>query len=874
MTSNRLSLLVTAALASVLQSSPAQSPVPVQTPPGGMPSSTSAPKPPDFPPLDEVTKDFSPVNSSDPNGGKMLNLWRRDKDQQLLAELPQNFSSEKFFIAMTVAGGESYAGLQQGDVYGYWSAYDKKIAFIEPNLAIKSTGDDPSKSSVKRLFTDRVFLETSILTYVKPQGGPVIDLDAVLVGQAEKFFGVQAAGLNKGLYKLKTVKLFADNIEISIEAPIGNGTLRTLHYSISRFAKKKLEGYEPRVADTRVGYFTTGYTDFGKFKPDEVRMRYINRWNLQKADPSLKLSPPKEAIKFYIESTVPVRYRRWVREGLLAWNQAFEKVGLINAVIVEEQNAITGENMDKDPEDVNYNFVRWLNNGIGTAIGPSRVNPETGQILDADIILTDGWLRHWWQQYNEVMPSVAMEGYSPETLSWLWQNPNWDPRIRLASPVQREKLLSERASQPEPAYGGHALAQALAAASDGSRLSSGQHEYEGLMGRLSQRAGLCMAPSVKTMGLAQMEMSLETVGPEAMGVKADDQMLDGVPETFIGPLMIDLVAHECGHTLGLRHNFKASSIYTYEQIQSAELKGKKPFTGSVMDYTPINIVAGADPAKKGDIGMISVGPYDLWAIEYGYTFEKDLKPVLQRVAEPELVYGTDEDSWGPDPLARRYDFSKDPLAYAENQMVLIRQHREKLVEKFVKDGDSWARARRGYQMTLMSQMRSLSTMANWLGGSYVNRDKKGDKNGRNPVEPVSAEQQRKAMQFCIAQSFPDTAYGLTPDILRHLTTDKWYDGEDDEMLFDDGTWDAHDTILGLQASVMTSLLNPTTLTRIYDNELRVAAAEDAVTLPECSTDCAARPGASWKPGRMGPTPRGSPGSAHSGATCSGSIWSV
>ena len=67
--------------------------------------------------------------------------------------------------------------------------------------------------------------------------------------------------------------------------------------------------------------------------------------------------------------------------------------------------------MDKDPEDVNYNFVRWLNNDIGTAIGPSRVHPLTGQILDADIILTDGWIRHYQKQFSESLPKVAMEGY-------------------------------------------------------------------------------------------------------------------------------------------------------------------------------------------------------------------------------------------------------------------------------------------------------------------------------------------------------------------------------------------------------------------------------------------------------------------------------
>src|SRR4029077_8691677 len=122
------------------------------------------------------------------------------------------------------------------------------------------------------------------------------------------------------------VKAFPQNVEIGIEVPVTSGQLRTFHYSISLIPDTT--GYEPRTEDTRIGLFTTGYTDFGNFKPDEVRTRYINRWFLEKADPSLKLSPPKNPIIFYVEHTTPVRYRRWVKEGLLAWNKAFEKVGL------------------------------------------------------------------------------------------------------------------------------------------------------------------------------------------------------------------------------------------------------------------------------------------------------------------------------------------------------------------------------------------------------------------------------------------------------------------------------------------------------------------------------------------------------------------
>src|SRR5262249_23019015 len=151
----------------------------------------------------------------------------------------------------------------------------------------------------------------------------------------------------------------------------------------------------------------------GKMRDDEKWVRYVNRWCLEKADPKLKVSPPKKAIRFYVENTVPIRYRRWVKQGAESWNAAFERIGIKDAVEVLYQDRTTGENMDKDPEDVKYNFLRWLTNDDGTAIGPSRVNPLTGEILDADVVLTDGWIRYFWYETNELMPQVAMDGFAP-----------------------------------------------------------------------------------------------------------------------------------------------------------------------------------------------------------------------------------------------------------------------------------------------------------------------------------------------------------------------------------------------------------------------------------------------------------------------------
>jgi hypothetical protein len=790
----------------------------------------------DFPPLAKVTEGFTEVKVED-GSTPFFRLWK-NKEGRVLAELPKDFAAPttRHFIAPTVSGGEQFAGLQSGDFYVYWKRYGKQLALVAENLRIKGS-DDESKSSVKRIFTDKVLISVPILA-MEGGNGPVIDLNYLLVNNANVFLG-GGYRAQSNLVDVKRIKSFPKNIEIAYEVPMTDGQLKTLHYSIS-----KIEGtptYKPRKADQRIGYFQTSYSDYGKYDKNETNVYYINRWHLEKRDPNLKLSPPKQPIVFYIEHTTPVRYRRWVREGVLYWNKAFENIGISGAIEVRQQDKVTNAFMDLDPEDVRYNFVRWLNNNISTAIGPSRVNPLTGEILDADIVLTDGWIRAFEEQFSQMMPKFAMDGMTDETLAWFAQHPHWDPRIRLADPSQREFVKQQLAYQAQ-----RAAVRGSFSPEPGSKLM-GQNPMDGLIGRTTEVNGACMAAEGKAFDVAMMRMAVDMMrngmfddepkkdegkNGEKKDEKEDaEQMLDGMPESFIGPLLADLVAHEVGHTLGLRHNFKASSIHTIAEMNSGELKGKKTLAGSVMDYLPTNFKV-KNGEVQGDYAMIGVGPYDMWAIEFGYTLnEKDLPKILSRVAEPELVYCTDEDTSGPDPLARRYDMGKDPLEFAEDQVELAKMQRARILKDFVKEGEAWEKARQAYMMTLGLQSKATSMMANWVGGTFVNRDKKGDPNGRTPIVVVPADTQRKALHFVIDTMFNDESFGLDPELLNHLTVDFMNSrsrfGGDGEA-----AWPVHDRIMGMQASTLSQLMNPTVLRRVYDNELRTPASEDAVTLNE------------------------------------------
>ena len=802
-----------AGLAALVTSLPATA---MQGPPASARSGASQ----DFPPFDKISEGFTEVAPADGKRG-LYRLWVNKKTQKTLAELPRNFEKQDLFLAWTVAAGVQTSAVQTGDQYAKWKRFGKRLALIEPNFAVVSTGDKQSQDATQRVFTDRVILEVPILA-MGPSGGPVIDLNSLFVNQATRFFGGVAGGANTRLVTVEKAKTFPENVELCYQMPLSSGRFAKLYYSIAAIPGNT--GYRPRKADDRVGYFTTSIQDLGDPSADTSWKRYINRWHLEKADPSLKMSPPKKPIVFYIEHTVPVRYRRWVRDGILEWNNAFEEIGIVNAVEVYQQDANTGAHMEKDPEDARYNFMVWTNANMGFAIGPSRVHPRTGQILDADIVMDEGFVSSWVDAWERQVPHAAMESLGAETIEWLVDHPEFDPRVILAAPQDRAQIAEDIASRYEELRG-KGLRSMHPSLDGPGKLIAGAGPDGIAIESNSHSCTACQNAMRKSTDVAFMRMNAELLGL----MNSDDpdgQKLDGIPEEFIGPLLKEVIMHEVGHTLGLRHNFVGSELVSYEEMNSEGFDG--PISSSVMDYLPVNIAFG-DDVVQGPWTTMELGPYDVWAISYGYTPGKT-DAVLARCGEPELRYLTDEDTMGPDPMARRFDHAKNPLDYVDAQLAIVEELRGRILDDMVDDGESWSKARQGYLMLLSKHRSAVGTAGNWIGGSTINRVKKGAE--LDPIQDIPADQQRRALAVVLDATMPDAAYGLNPELLRKMTVEKWFDGGGMRATMTDPTFDVHNRINGIQETALTLILNPTTLNRMYDNEFRAGEGQDVLTIPE------------------------------------------
>ena len=157
-----------------------------------------------------------------------------------------------------------------------------------------------------------------------------------------------------------------------------------------------------------IGLLFSRKMDFSNQLVDRGRKRVINRWNLQKSDPSSDSSVVKKLNYILSDKTIPYKYRQYVRAGILR-EQSFEKLGFVGA-----EARLPDSSQNWDPSDVRYSTISWSAAEWGMAIGPSRTNPDTGEIIDADIIISSGWINVMDRQANIYGPDAEVPAENVE----------------------------------------------------------------------------------------------------------------------------------------------------------------------------------------------------------------------------------------------------------------------------------------------------------------------------------------------------------------------------------------------------------------------------------------------------------------------------
>ncbi|GAB4381009.1 MAG: zinc-dependent metalloprotease [Calditrichia bacterium] len=746
-------------------------------------------KKPKEPKFEELIEGFEKIEG-------LFTFYQNIEEGKVYMEIRQDHFGPVFLCNITRQSADAYlfdAGAMLGEFPFFVKRVGKKIQFIQKNVAFRA-GEN---SAIQRAIESN--LSNSIWGSAKIASQPHPELGSILVDASELFILDLAAvshqtsqvkmpfNLDKDNSYFSEIKSFPQNSEIEVTLhfksskpsplytlPDSRSLFHRYHYSLSALPETD---YTPRIADDRIGHFLAMYQDYSSLLTETPYKRYITRWHLKKSEPAFKKSKPEKPIVFWLENTIPVEFREAVRQGVLTWNQAFERIGFQDAIEVKQMP----DDATWDPADVRYNTIRWIvQPGGGYAVGPSRANPFTGQIYDADIRISADMVRFVFREFDEFVNPLSWEEFSAHALF-----PGLEPNAAFPNENLPFTCDIARGASHQLAFGWNVLSA------------------RGLVKPLGEEV-----------------------------------------KKYINDFLIHVVAHEVGHTLGLRHNFKASSIYTPRELADGEFTRKNGLTGSMMDYTPVNLTA--ENKEKGQYWQTTLGPYDYWAIEYAYkpldpdskeSEEAMLEKIASRVADPHLQYGTDEDAFGTstrgiDPTCNLWDLGDDPIWFFKQRTQLSRELWKEIPEEFETKGQRYQKIRLVFSQGISEYARAAVTIPKFVGGLYFRRDHIGDPNGRLPFEVVSADKQREALAFLNKEIFAADAFNFPPELLNKLAPERFWDFQGTVFRITRMDYPIHGIVQLIQAAALFRLYDPLILQRIQDNELRVPKGEKPFTLVE------------------------------------------
>lgn len=728
------------------------------------------------PPEPGAPKPFADIIKEAKQQDGFLPVWR--KDEKVWLEIPADRVGKPFLLTVNIANSVGERGMYASQMGPNWVAEFRRVGntlqLIAKNQDFRAGSDLALQQTVRQAFSDSLLGSTAVVSAEHPERKSFL-VDAGFLLSDLPSYSTRLEAAYRLPYALDRGNSFFENARASATQTTLNASLhfatpripappmtpppvpmpspptttpdpRSLFVgTVINFAQLPAEPMASRSPDPRLGHFSDVFTDLSGDLKANPRVHYLNRWRLEKKDPQAALSEPVTPITYWLDRNIPARYRASVEAGILEWNKAFERIGFKNAVVAKQQP----DDADFDGMDATHATVRWFTGAdVGFAIGPSQTDPRSGEILDADIGMSDVFARG---SRRFIVEDLGMAG------------------------------------MPAQHAGQH-----------------GAHDKHAYCEYADQAA-------------AEMQFALDLI--EARGDLAPDSP---EAEAFVQAVIKDVMAHEVGHTLGLKHNFKASTTITREQLQDKAFTDANGISGSVMDYNAYNLPLRGE--RPGNFNNTALGPYDYWAIEYAYKpFDKaltaeqqaaELKKIAARSTEPALAYADDADAggFGPydgmDPLANRFDLGDDPLAYYRKRLALSRETWDRVQARGPRADEDPLRQRR----VLASGFRLLRTMPNdaakYVGGMYAVRDLPGstDRPSFKPVEPA---RQREALQFLAKGIFSVDSFRFKPEFLANLTPDynEWERG---------GLISIPAVVLQLQNQALDRLLAANTAQRVLD----------------------------------------------------------
>ncbi|MCC4229943.1 zinc-dependent metalloprotease [Zunongwangia profunda] len=639
-------------------------------------------------------------------------------DDKLYFEIPDSLFNKDLLWVSRIAkvpsgygGGYINAGSKVNEQVVRWNKRGKNVDIKVMSFENQSNEESPIYKSVQANNFEPILYSAKIETMKADSSAYVVDVTGLFEDEVAAINGMNASyrkrykvkRLDKSRSYIDEVHSFPQNVEVrhvmtyEAETPPERGQAGTIsilmNQSMVLLPEDKMM---PRIADYRVGWFTIGKYDYDSeaLKSDDYQI--IRKWRLIPKDIEAykngELVEPVKPIVYYLDPATPKRWRPYFKQGIEDWNKAFETAGFKNAIIAKDPPT-KEEDPDFSPEDVRYSVVRYVASTTRNAVGPSVVDPRTGEIIESDII----WYHNHLRSY-------------------------------------RNRFMIEAGAQN---------------------------------------------PNARTLN---------------------------TPEEEIGEMMRMVIAHEVGHALGLPHNMKASAAYPTDSLRSAEFTQKYGLTPSIMDYARVNYVA--QPEDKGVRYIRMMGPYDLYAINWGYRYlpeadtpddekEKLDQWILEKAGDP--VYEFGGGYGGFDPQAQRESLGKDQVKASEYGLANMKKVVPNLIEWTTKDGYAYDELEEVYGELISLWRGYLYHVVTNVGGVYETR-KTSDQEG-TIYTPVPDNIQKNAVQFLNENAFTTPDWLLNKDILDRIESSG-----------------AIARVQNLQSRVLNYLLNEDRLMRMIENE--------------------------------------------------------